>query len=63
MAKFYVGVREVHVALYSIEAPENVTKEKLIELTKIARDRGESEDFTEYSHTLSSDTWDIEKVK
>lgn len=56
MPEFTVYVREVWVQAVEIEAP---TKTDAIEMVEAGE--GESNDNFEYSHTLDSDTWEVEQ--
>jgi PP-loop superfamily ATP-utilizing enzyme len=57
MPKYTVRVREVHVAYHEIEADNPETA-----MNKVQGGDGELVN-TEYSHTLDSDTWDVEDEK
>lgn len=60
MAKFVVGVKEVHIQLVEIDDVENAE-----EALEIVREGGGNtlDDSLDYSHTLDSDTWTINEVK
>lgn len=59
MKKTYrVGVREVHVRYYSVEASDPEEAKTLV----IERANGVVDlEFQEYSHELDRDTWSIEE--
>ncbi len=56
MTTYLIGVREVHVSTMKVEAE---TEDDAIEMI---RDAAGEEVMCEYSHTLDSSTWSVEKV-
>jgi hypothetical protein len=57
MEKFIVSVREVHVQGYGVEAKDEEHAKELVR-----KGCGELvEDHFEYSHTLDSETWTVER--
>ncbi len=55
--KFIVYVREVHVQAMEVRADTPEEAKKLVE----AGEGDALDDCLEYSHTLDSDTWTVEK--
>jgi hypothetical protein len=56
---YMVGIREVHVRLYSVKAENEDAAKELVN----RRDPSVvDEDFTEYSHELNQDTWSVEEI-
>lgn len=53
---FNVGIREVHVTTFEIEAE---SPEAAMEIAKQRKGR---EVMSEYSHTLDPETWTVEKI-
>lgn len=60
MAKYLVGIREVHVNTVEVELPEGASEE---EIKQAAADNSGSQSvLDEYSHSLDPDVWSVEKV-
>lgn len=61
MKKTYlVGVREIHVRFYTVEAEDEEQAKDLV----YRRAPGVVDcDFEEYSHELDRDTWSVEETK
>lgn len=57
MAKYLVGIREVHVWTVEVEAGSE-EEALLVEKCEVGRDV-----MTEYSHTLDKETWSVEKIE
>jgi hypothetical protein len=55
MPKYMVGVREVHIAHWSVEA---ANEQEAVELVEAQRGQ---EQFTEFSHTLDPEYWTVEQ--
>ncbi len=57
---YNVGVREVHVRMYSVKAPDEERAKELVRQRGVGVvDTGQEE----YSHELGSDTWSVEEAK
>lgn len=54
---YFVGVREVHVALHKVEAESAEEARRIVEIGRT--------NFVdlEYSHTLSPDLWTVEETE
>lgn len=57
--KFRVNVREVHIQGYAVEAENKAEAKRIVEEGGGALDEG----FFEYSHTLDSDLWTVDKLE
>ena len=57
--KYLVGVREVHVRFYSVQAD---SEENAKELVSKQDPSVVDEEFLEYSHELDRDTWSVEEI-
>ena len=58
--KYLVGVREVHVRFYSVQADN---EEEAKELVSRRDSSVVDEEFLEYSHELDRNTWSVEETR
>tara|TARA_R100000951_G_C2581314_1_gene162027 strand:- start:540 stop:743 length:204 start_codon:yes stop_codon:yes gene_type:complete len=58
--KYTVLVREVHISHIAVEAESEAAA--LEQVNAFGSDAGEGEIYCEYSHTLDTDTWTVEKT-
>jgi hypothetical protein len=60
MDDYYVSIAEVHYRTIKVTA---VCEEDAIDLAKVANENAADELMLEYSHTMKSDMWIVEKKK